>query len=131
MKTILKSLVVIIILLITFPVFQSNADPTPQTIPVELKKKPNPYPDPDPDPHVDRKPSMPIPCFLSLENGIQCDFISEEILTYEIWNEDDSFCMASYMDEEDFIYHIFYIPGDYLIKLVTQDYIYFGYISTL
>lgn len=78
-----------------------------------------------------RIPSCPIICTISETDGIQIDLCNDDIYAYEVWNETAETCFASYNDETDFVQYIFSIPGTYQIKLITEEYVYTGYISTL
>ena len=97
---------------------------------VNLNKKPKNDPDPNKptNPKENRQPSMPIYCMISQQNGLLCDMIDEEILSYEIWDLDDTICYGLFVNEDEFISYIFNISGNYLIKLQTANYYYYGYV---
>lgn len=78
-----------------------------------------------------RIPPRPIICTISETDGIQIDLCNDDIYAYEVWNETAETCFASYNDETDFVQYIFSIPGTYQIKLITEEYVYTGCISTL
>lgn len=77
-----------------------------------------------------RIPPRPFICTISESSGIQSDINKEDISSYEIWSESYEICIASYTSEDDFIYHIFSIPGAYEIRLISDDYVFVGYILT-
>ena len=74
-----------------------------------------------------RKPARPIYCTIS-ESGVNVDLYGEEIISYEIWDEEGLFCFGAYAFEADFINHLFSYPGSYLIKFVTAESVYVGYL---
>lgn len=97
---------------------------------VIVKKTPkDPNPSKEQDPRGNRSPSFSIPCTISIENGIECDMIQDDVLSYQIWDEEEICCHGSFLNEEDFVMHLFSFPGDYLIKLETLDYYYYGFVS--
>lgn len=79
-----------------------------------------------------RIPPRPICCNIDSEAGtITLSKDIEAVISYEIWDESATACLAYYADEAAFIDHLFTIPGDYQIRIVTDDYTYTGYVSTL
>ena len=78
-----------------------------------------------------RIPPRPIICTISETDGIQIDLCNDDIYAYEVWNETAETCFASYNDETDFVQYLFSVPGTYQIKLITEEYVYTGCISTL
>jgi len=105
------------------------ADNAPsQTIP--LKKKPKKDHNQELNFIGNRMPSRPIFCTIS-EDGIQSGINPDEIILFEIWDPMNDVCQVSYTEEVDFIQHLFQQPGEYQIMLITDNYYFVGYISTL
>ena len=104
---------------------------TPSSVPTIIKKKPKDDPNNEGETgrSGNRSPSFSIPCTISIDNGIECDMINDDIISFEIWDEEEICCYGSYLNEEDFVMHLFSFTGDYLIKLETLDYYYYGYVS--
>lgn len=91
------------------------------------EKDPNGRPGNNPD--GNRMLPRPILCTISIEYGIECEIAHEDILTYEIWSEDSSICIAEFVDAAEFVSYLFSVPGSYQIRFLTDDYIYSGEIS--
>lgn len=101
------------------------------TIPVQLQKKgKHNNPKPDLGSTGNRLPSQRFFCTISTTEGVKTE-IEENIQTYELWTIDSSFCMAYYVDETEFVEYVFSHPGEYEMRLTTDDYSYSGYLSTL
>lgn len=127
-------MLIIMALMMTLPLnaFAEDNDPEPETI--VLDKQPSgsggdPIPSQTPD--GNRIPPRPILCSISIEYGIECEVTPEDILSYEIWSEDSTVCIATFADETDFVQQLFALPGAYQIRFLTAYYIYIGYISIL
>lgn len=83
--------------------------------------------------HLDREgrrsQSMPLYCTISKNTGISIIGITEEIKSYEIWINDPETILASFSQEYDFIDFLFLQNGQFLIKIETENYYYFGYLT--
>ncbi len=69
-------------------------------------------------------------CIFS-EEGIQADIAPEEIMSYELWDQTEEFCIASFTDEASFLQYLFSYPGEFQIRIETDEYTYVGYLSTI
>lgn len=78
-----------------------------------------------------RTPPMPIPCTVSETEGITADIDEADIIAYEIWDAEGTGCEASYGENSDAATYLLSIPGEYQLRIVTSEYSYIGYISTL
>lgn len=103
------------------------------TYTVKMQKQPQPSSGNKTNANRDgnRIPPRPIICTISETDGIQIDLCNDDIYAYEVWNETAETCFASYNDETDFVQYLFSVPGTYQIKLITEEYVYTGCISTL
>ncbi len=87
-----------------------------------------PKPDDDKKNHH-RTPSRPIPCSISVEDGVSFDDGSNpDIISYEIKDADNN-PIAVTGDEADFIQTLFSLSGEYVIQFRTDEYIYYGSIG--
>lgn len=82
------------------------------------------------NPEGHRTPPRKTICLISREN-FQSDINPNEIVSYEIWDESDSYCIMTFFNEEPFCQYLFASPDNYCIKISTSDYVYVGFISTL
>lgn len=130
-----KSLIILSIIFIvnTFAIPVSIfADDQIETIVLDKEpKEKDPNGKPGNNPDGNRMPPRPILCSISIEYGIECEVTPEDILSYEIWSEDSTVCIATFADETDFVQQLFALPGAYQIRFLTAYYIYIGYISIL
>ena len=78
-----------------------------------------------------RTPPMPIPCTVSETEGITADIDETDIIAYEIWDAEGTGCEASYGENSDAATYLLSIPGEYQLRIVTSEYTYIGYITTL
>lgn len=76
-----------------------------------------------------RSPLHPFYCTI-YENGTISGISDTDIILYEIRTPEDDYCMAVYQDAKDFTYHLFNNPGEYKICIVTEEWLYVGYLST-
>lgn len=74
---------------------------------------------------------MPIPCTVSEAEGITAAINEADILAYEIWDAEGGACVASYVEGADAATHLLSTPGEYQLRIVTSEYSYIGYITTL
>ncbi len=84
-----------------------------------------------PDTKGHRTPPMPIPCTVSEAEGITAAINEADIIAYEIWDAEGSVCEASYVEGADAATHLLSTPGEYQLRIVTSEYSYIGYITTL
>lgn len=78
-----------------------------------------------------RTPPMPIPCTVSEAEGITAAIDEADIIAYEIWDAEGAACVASYVEGADAATHLLSTPGEYQLRIVTSEYSYIGYITTL
>lgn len=76
-----------------------------------------------------RIPSMPLCCIISKTNGINIAGISEDMINYEVWDAESETCIASFSEESGFIDFLFFQPGDFQIKIETENYNFYGFIN--
>lgn len=75
-----------------------------------------------------RQPAMPIVCVIDATSGITfTDAETPEFVIYEIC-DNSGMTFASFADEESFISTLFSLSGEYQLRLVSDDYIYQGWI---
>lgn len=71
-----------------------------------------------------RLPSAPIECVIT-SDGI-CVHDSSvnlaEAISYEIWDAESEWCVASFSDEFSFIESLFAMSGEFQIRIVFSDY---------
>lgn len=71
-----------------------------------------------------RLPSAPIECVIT-SDGI-CVHDSSvnlaEAISYEIWDAESEWCVASFSDESSFIESLFAMSGEFQIRIVFSDY---------
>lgn len=125
--------IIISIIVMFFSVkLMAAGDPVNETILLFKVTDNNDDGHPDSDHDGNRTQVRPIRCTISVDNGIQCDVdFNDIIIIYEIWCEDTDICIASYTDQLQFVQNLFSFPGNYKIRLVTDDCNYIGYISTI
>lgn len=77
----------------------------------------------------ERMPQQPIVCSISNDSGISLPnyFDVSEISSFEIWNQNT--CIASFIDQKDFIDMIFSLKGEYQLIFRFKNYLLSGYIS--
>ena len=78
-----------------------------------------------------RTPPIPIPCTVSEAEGITVAISEADIIAYEIWDAEGAACVASYVEGTDAATHLLSTPGEYQLRIVTSEYSYIGYITTL
>ena len=79
--------------------------------------------------HGHRTPGCPIEAIISLGGGVEIQGIdSADILSYEVCDE-EGVCLASFADESDFTGFLFSNAGAYMVRFITDDYIYIGYVE--
>ncbi|MDE6756908.1 MAG: hypothetical protein K2J66_07160, partial [Muribaculaceae bacterium] len=79
------------------------------------------------EPEGRRIPPKPIYCTISTE-GINVAGLSEDIMTYELWNETSEICLASFNGENEFLDFLFNQSGEFQIIFITDNYCISGYI---
>lgn len=80
-----------------------------------------------------RTPSLPIAYTISQEEGLQIISSSisvDDIIEFEIWESEGDFCLSNSTDECSFVTLLFSVCGDIQIRLIAEDYILVGYVST-
>ncbi len=100
------------------------------TYKVPMRKEQNKTPDQQLDYDGRRLPPQPIICTIN-ENDVITDIPSEEIISYELWNNTGDICIISCSSTHEFIEYLFSFPDNYQIKIVTEDFCLVGYISTI
>lgn len=86
-------------------------------------------PNPKDYPIRHRLPIQTIQGTISLSAGVMIPGLSaDEILSYELCYENRN-SIAEFSDEMDFINLLFSSDGTYMVRFITDEYIYTGYIS--
>lgn len=76
-----------------------------------------------------RTPPAPLCCVISETAGLHISGLSEDIITYEIWDATSETIIASFSAESDFIDFLFCQTGVVMIRLETESYYLVGYIE--
>lgn len=100
---------------------------TRHSVPLKKEKKEN---NPELSPIGSRIPARDIIAIISPDE-FQSGIDPNDIISYEIWDESDNTCLASFSEDIHFCQYLFNTPDYYLIKIFTADYIYVGFISTI
>lgn len=100
------------------------------SITISMQRQPNPQSEHNEQYQTEgrRIPPKPIYCTISPE-GISVAGLSEDIITYEVWNETSEICLASFNEEQEFLDFLFNQSGEFQIAFVTENYCISGYIS--
>ncbi len=126
------ALVIVVIFAIIIPCEVYSLTPSlGRTFTISLKREFREYQDPvhDLDEEGNRKPQRPISCNISEKEGVQCEIPKEYIMAYEVWTAETNILLMSILDEHDFVDYLFSLPeGDYMLKIITEDFDYIGYI---
>lgn len=127
MKTVHKILIFTIVTLIhTMPLFALPQNSVYNFNMVKISHNHDTY-------HVDesvlghRIPPRPISCTISNDGIIIPDVDTSEIISFEIYAIDGS-CISTLIDSESFISTLYHLNGEYEIRLITDTYIFKGYI---
>lgn len=119
----MKKLIIILITLL----FSVNLYAEDKTIPI--KETPGDIPT-DPGKNHHRMPGKQIMCTIDSENGVYIEEIpTSEIISFDIYDESGELCFASFNNEEEFVGFLFSLEGEYVIRFVTIDKTYSGFIS--
>jgi len=75
-----------------------------------------------------RAPSKPISCYISESTGLVIPGVDKsDIISFEVYNE-NGICLASLIEESEFISFLFSLSEPVEIRIITERYIYHGYI---
>lgn len=128
MKKFLTSvLTMAMMLFVAFPANGMAQDPAFLSVPLKKQKKEH---NQELDPEGVRMPSRNIICLISIDE-FRSDIDPDEILSYEVWDDTNQICKASFINDKPFCQYLFNSPGDYCIRISTADFVYVGFISTL
>ncbi len=123
--------IIILMFLATFPLELIAGNET-NTFAVYLYKQSNNNTDNDDDDHDDegrRVPSKPIQCYISESTGIDIPAVDKsDITSFELYSE-NGICLASLTEESEFVSFLFSLSEPVEIRIITDRYIYHGYIS--
>ncbi len=75
-----------------------------------------------------RMPPRRIVCTISESDGVVIGIDKEEITAFEVWTVEGDICVASFGDESSFVSYLFAISTDCMIRFVTEEYLYTGYL---
>ncbi|MDE6081024.1 MAG: hypothetical protein K2F70_01975 [Muribaculaceae bacterium] len=119
----MKSLAVSVLLLLAFNIAFAF------DLKVPLKENPEKEP-PITEDNRHRMPGKQIMCTIDSEKGVYIEGVpTSEILSFDIYDESGELCFASYNNEEEFVGFLFSLEGEYVIRFVTSDKTYSGFIS--
>lgn len=76
-----------------------------------------------------RMPPRRIVCTISESDGVVIGIDKEEIRAYEVWTAEGDACVASFGDEESFVDYLFTMSTECMIRFVTEEYLYTGYLT--
>lgn len=77
-----------------------------------------------------RMPSRPVQCTISTETGVTISGVeTDDIISFELFDESGELCFATFNNGFDFASFLFSLEGDYVIRFVTENKTYSGYIS--
>jgi len=119
--------IIILMLLATFPLelFAGNDS---NTVAVYLYKQ---YKDntEEEDDEGNRIPARPVQCYISESTGIDIPAVDKsDITSFEVYSE-NGICLASLTEESEFVSFLFSLSEPVEIRIITDLYIYHGYIS--
>lgn len=114
-------------MVVILPIEGLAKTPAQRTITLRKKRK-DAYQ--DLEPIGVRIPSHPFIATIS-KDSFESDINPDDIMSYEIWDENHVMCMQSYTGQSSFCQYLFCNPNNYKIIITTLDYIYIGYISTI
>ena len=114
-------------LFVTLPATCMAEDTAFLSVPLKKQKKEH---NQELDPEGVRMPSRNIICLISAEE-FRSEIDPDDIISYEIWDEANQICKASFINEKPFCQYLFDSPDDYCIRISTGDFIYVGFVSTL
>lgn len=107
--------------------FAENDGATPKPVTLKKTKKERA---PDKDPQGVRVPPRDIIAIITVDE-FQSAIDPDDIISYEVWDETEAVCIASFSEDSPFCQFLFNTSGNYLIKILTEHYIYIGFISTI
>lgn len=76
-----------------------------------------------------RTPPMPIYCVISKTDGVSIVDLTEDIISYEIWDTTHEINIASFSEVSDFLDYLFIQTGNFQLNLETENYHICGYIT--
>ncbi len=76
-----------------------------------------------------RIPSKPIECTIDLDNHRIELTTSEFITTYELWEEDGTYPIATCASDSEFVEFLSVLSGEYQLRLVGEEHVYIGYLE--
>lgn len=127
MKQVLTSVLTIAMMLfVTLPT--TCMAQTTEFLSVPLKKQKKEY-NQELDTEGVRMPSRNIICLISI-NEFRSEIDPDDIISYEIRDETNQICKASFINEKPFCQYLFDSPDNYCIRISTGDFIYVGFVST-
>lgn len=84
----------------------------------------------NPSPKGHRMPPMPIQCFIDTElKTIDYNVAPGDVISYEIWNEDETQLMGIYYSEVEFINALIDAKASLTVVIETETQTYIGYID--
>lgn len=75
-----------------------------------------------------RMPPRRIVCTISENDGVVIGIDKEDITAYEVWTAEGDACLATWTDEATFVEYVFSVTRDCIIRFVTEEYVYTGYL---
>ena len=95
---------------------------------VPLQEEDDSKKDNDPNRKGNRIPAhRGVICIITPE-GIQISIDPATIVAYELWDDSES-CLISTPDEEELLQLLYSLEGDIVLRILTKDASYFGFLS--
>lgn len=121
-------LILSMMLAVFLPLTSSAASESSYVVTLQQETpEPDPEHDKNPNNKGHRMPAMPIMIVITPE-GIQSPLTADDIIYYELWSEDDT-CLISVADEASFIDSLYSLSGEFMIRIITTEKSYIGYLS--
>ena len=76
-----------------------------------------------------RIPAAPVICTIDFENHRIVTSIPDEIISYDLWNEDGEATIASYSTDYELIRYLANTIGVFQLRLITSEHTYVGYLD--
>lgn len=121
MKNLFRTALLSMLICIIFPVSVLAGDNATYTVTMRIGQNNPTGHNVQGDEEGRRIPPKPICCTISTE-GISVAGLSEDIITYEVWDETSEICLASFNEEQEFLDFLFNQSGEFQILFITENY---------
>lgn len=96
--------------------------------PVSLSKRPK-HDNTPLNPKGHRTPAAWSECIVSFTDNCIETSVAMDILSYELWDEDGESMLVSCATDHELVEFMSCISGSYQLRLVTEEYLYIGYVN--